>query len=104
MQSFTVGYSYDSSERMTALTYPDGHSVAYRYSERGLLRAIDGFVDGIVHNALGQVTGVTYANGVEEHHSFDDHTFFLNETIISGPTRAEAYYHMPTLTMPSATP
>ncbi len=94
VQSFAVRYRYDSAERMTQLTYPDGAVVKYRYSTRGLTQAIDGVVERLDYNALGQLVGVRYVNGVEETHAFDPHTFFLNESRVDGPSRPEPYYHM----------
>lgn len=93
--SFAVSYSYDSMERMTQVTCPPGGApVIYRYNNRGLLRQIDGFVDDISYNVVGQITQARYSNSVQEYHTFDDLTFHLQEARINGPTRPTPYYQM----------
>lgn len=91
--SFSVSYTYDSLERMTSVTGPDGAApVMYRYSDRGLLERIDGFVDAISYNELGQRTETQYANGVRQTYTYDQGTFYLDRSVVVGPTRQEPYY------------
>lgn len=94
LASFTVRYAYDSLERMTQVTHPDGAPITYHYNNRGLLKKINNFVDNITYNAVGQTTEVQYTNGVQENYSFDELTFYLQEALINGPTRPAPYYQM----------
>ncbi|MGD6808197.1 MAG: RHS repeat-associated core domain-containing protein [Candidatus Bathyarchaeia archaeon] len=91
---FTVQYAYDSMERMTQIIHPGGQSIDYHYNDRGLLKEIPGFVDNIEYNAVGQIIGVQYTNGVRESYVFDELTFYLKEARINGPTRTTPYYLM----------
>lgn len=92
--NYILQYEYDSMERMIRVIHPGGAPVNYHYNDRGLLNRIEGYIDDITYNALGQRTWISYSNGVEENQTFDDHTFFLDEALINGPARPTPYYHM----------
>ncbi len=81
-------------ERMTQIIHPGGQSIDYHYNDRGLLKEIPGFVDNIEYNAVGQIIGVQYTNGVRESYVFEELTFYLKEARINGPTRTTPYYLM----------
>jgi RHS repeat-associated protein len=89
-----VGNAYDSLERRTGITYPDGSLVSYEYDERGLLGSIPGIVDSFAWNPSGQLAEARVANGVVETYSFDPGSFFLAEARVDGPARPEPYYHV----------
>ncbi len=81
-ETFAEQFTYDSMERVTQVTRPDGSKVQYQYDERGLA-FIPGVVNGIQRNALGQLTRVTLANGITEEYSFDANSFYLSGIEIS---------------------
>ena len=81
-ESFTQQFAYDSMERVTQVTRPDGSQIQYQYNERGLA-LIPGVINGMQRNALGQLTQVTLANGMAENYSFDANSFYLSDIEIS---------------------
>ena len=61
--------AYDSSDRLTAVDYPDGTRVSYHYDARGRTRRIDSphlgvIVAGMTYTAAGERAGITFGNGV----------------------------------------
>lgn len=89
--SFTVGFQYDSLDRMTRVTRPGGAAVDYEYNARSLVRRIPDVIDAIDYNELGQRTRTRFANGVEQVDAFDPLTFYLQRSRITGPARVEPY-------------
>jgi RHS repeat-associated protein len=69
-----IGYwntskSYDSADRVTATTYPDGELVNSSYKpsmEPNTLSGSSNYISGSSYNALGQVGQLTYGNGLVE--------------------------------------
>ncbi|MFZ1629563.1 MAG: hypothetical protein WAV70_11595, partial [Anaerolineae bacterium] len=56
--TFVTQWSYDSADRMTSLTYPDGEVVNYTYAAQGLVKTAIGkntYVGDTAYNVLGQV-------------------------------------------------
>ncbi|MFZ1710459.1 MAG: RHS repeat domain-containing protein, partial [Anaerolineae bacterium] len=56
--TFMTQWSYDSADRMTSLTYPDGEVVNYTYAAQGLVKTAIGkntYVGDTAYNVLGQV-------------------------------------------------
>lgn len=91
---FSIGFAYDSLDRMTQVVHPGGETVDYHYTPRNLVARIDGFLETIEYNEFGQRVRIRYANGVEQTDTFDRHTFYLSESRIGGPARPEPYYHV----------
>ena len=74
--SFTTRFSYDSADRVTALTYPDNDAVGYQYNDRGLLAGITGGPSGGILSNLGywpsgQERQINYGNGVKTTYAHD---------------------------------
>lgn len=90
--SVSVSFSYDSMDRMTRIEHDDGRVVEYEYNPRHLVSAITGVVNALEYNVDGQLTRTLHANGVEETHTFDPQTFYLERSRITGPSRPEPYY------------
>ncbi len=90
--SFTLGFQYDSLDRMTRVIYPGGDFVDYTYNLRSLVERINGFLDTIEYNEFGQRTRIRCANGVEQVDTFDPLNFYLERSRMTGPARPEPYY------------
>jgi RHS repeat-associated protein len=74
--TFVTGYSRDSMNRIRRVTYPDGYTITYSYDDGGNAAAVyDGagtlVVGGITYNALGEITGMSFGNGVVSSTSYD---------------------------------
>src|SRR3546814_6889137 len=41
-QTYTTEWAYDTWNRLTSMTYPDGEKVTYNYNSGGLLRSMNG--------------------------------------------------------------
>jgi RHS repeat-associated protein len=70
--SFVTRMGYDSMDRLTELTYPDGAMVNYVYNDRSLLEAVPGFVDNIDYTASGQRATASYANNATTSYDYDE--------------------------------
>ena len=79
---YRTDFEYDTVDRTTAMTYPDGDRVAYEYNERNLLASISGGAlsnrgdnDGVViltgYTPSGQRTQYAYGNGVTALYGYD---------------------------------
>jgi YD repeat-containing protein len=67
--TYTVAYSYDRADRVTALQYPDGSSVTRTYTSRNLLESISLDTQAIATLAYddgGRLTSSTLGNGLTE--------------------------------------
>src|SRR6185436_6245572 len=62
--TYTMTQTYDALGRVTSQTFPDSEMVTFAFNEAGWLQAVPGYVSSITYNALGQQTGLTYANGI----------------------------------------
>lgn len=80
--SYRTGFSYDSLDRVTTLTYPDNDQIGYRYSPRNLLHQIVGGIPGeltpdgliltnIAYRASDQLARIDYGNGVRTTYDYD---------------------------------
>lgn len=76
LTSYQTAFSYDSLDRLTRITYPDGDHVGYLYTSRGLTEGITGgpggsIVRGMDYIATGQLDGCEYGNGVTTRYDYD---------------------------------
>lgn len=76
LSSYRSGFTYDSLDRLTDLSYPDGDTVGYGYNTRNLPLNITGgpggfIVSGMSYKASGQLDTTTYGNGVATGYSYD---------------------------------
>ncbi|HRK33882.1 MAG TPA: toxin TcdB middle/N-terminal domain-containing protein, partial [Candidatus Hydrogenedentes bacterium] len=71
LYSFQTKNDYDSMDRVTRLTYPDGDFVDYRYNTRGLLEEIPNVVKQCNYNEFGQFSTLGLACGVTTQYSYD---------------------------------
>jgi|GEM_PF-951197 len=74
-QGYTTRSTFDSLDRVVALTYPGGEVVTTTYDVRGQPATLSGAVDyvtGAAYNALGQTTALTLGNGLQTTYLYDD--------------------------------
>ena len=74
--SWQTRYEYDSLDRVTRLTYPDGDRVSYGYNSRNLLESAVGGPSGFIIKASSyrpsaQLSKIMYGNGVLTTYSYD---------------------------------
>ena len=74
--SFRTRFAYDSSDRLTLLTYPDGDELSHTYNSRNLLQRLNGsslgdVVRGIRYMPSGQLQTINYGNGVASRYVYD---------------------------------
>lgn len=68
---YKTAMTYDTMDRVVAMTYPDGDHVEYGYNNRTLLNYIPGFVDKMDYHPSGQIASIDYANGVTTSYFYD---------------------------------
>ena len=74
LQDYTVGYSYDSKNQLTKLTYPDGTVVERSLTDRGELQQLSysgTVIDTRSYDDGGRMISSSYNNGVSESRSYD---------------------------------
>ena len=68
---YTTTYQYDSMNRVTNITYPNGQTSSFTYDDRGMLKSIPGIIDDIEYNSLRLITKKVYPNGVTTNFAYD---------------------------------
>jgi RHS repeat-associated protein len=75
MRTFVIRQTYDPSDRVRLLIYPDGSSLDFSYDKRGKTKGIVGsfgrIVDERTYDAAGFRERTTFANGVVTEQSYD---------------------------------
>lgn len=76
LTSYLSQFSYDSLDRLTTLTYPDGDTAGYTYNARNLPHSITGgpsgyIISGMTYKASGQLDSTAYGNGVSTAYAYD---------------------------------
>ncbi|MBV2090753.1 MAG: hypothetical protein KUF72_07670, partial [Candidatus Thiodiazotropha sp. (ex Ctena orbiculata)] len=69
--AFYSANRYDTMDRVTRYTYPDGSYMNYQYNNRGLLESVPGVIDRCDYNEAGQNALQALANGVTTFYSYD---------------------------------
>ncbi len=82
--TFSTLWAYDSMDRVTSQTYPDGQTVTFNYNAQGKLDNIPGIITGIDYNAGGQVTQKNYANGKSTTYAYHPSNLRLTSLATSG--------------------
>lgn len=69
----TISYTYDQVGRITSRTYPDGRAVGYTWTADGDLQTVTegGKSTQYRHDAAGNLTHITHANGTVEEREYD---------------------------------
>jgi YD repeat-containing protein len=66
-------YGYDSLNRLTAVTTPDGKSTEYSYNTNSQVTAMSGWVDGNITYENALMKQYTLINGVTKSFTYDDY-------------------------------
>ncbi|HEX3045995.1 MAG TPA: FG-GAP-like repeat-containing protein, partial [Bacillota bacterium] len=70
--TFNFSNSYDTFGRQTGITYPNrANGITYNYDELDRLFSIPGYVDSCTYDPDNKLTGMLYANGVNNTWSYD---------------------------------
>jgi YD repeat-containing protein len=70
-RSFNLGYLYDGNDALSQVAYPDGHIVNYYPDALGRPTAVSPYATSVAYHPSGQVSGMTYANGVTTTQGFN---------------------------------
>ncbi|HEY0651751.1 MAG TPA: SpvB/TcaC N-terminal domain-containing protein [Chryseosolibacter sp.] len=78
-QTYTTEWSYDTWNRITSMTYPDGEKVTYAYNAGGLLRSMNGkkknstynYVNQLGYDKFGQRVFLAYGNGTKTTYNYE---------------------------------
>ncbi len=75
LASYQCAYAYDSLDRLTRNTYPDGDFADYAYNTRNLPQSITGGPGGIItsmaYRPSGQLDNIHHGNGVATTYAYD---------------------------------
>ncbi|MFZ5442533.1 MAG: toxin TcdB middle/N-terminal domain-containing protein [Myxococcota bacterium] len=72
-KTYTLSLKFDNLDHATEITYPDESVIKYSFNKRGLVSAIEGFVEAVEYNAKGLAVRRALANGVVSTAGYDDH-------------------------------
>ncbi|WP_406656961.1 DUF2341 domain-containing protein [Methanolobus sp. ZRKC2] len=75
---YTTSYEYDSMDRPTMITYPNGENVNLTYNAQTLLESVEGVVDNLDYNARNQITTKELSNGVVTSYTYDTEKLLLD--------------------------
>ena len=84
--TFTTQWKYDTWNRLTNMTYPDGETLTYDYNLGGGLQKMTGIKEGITYNYLKQLgydkferrIYMSYGNGTDMNYTFEPDRRRLN--------------------------
>jgi len=87
--TFKMQWAYDSWNRLLAMKYPDGETVAYKYDKGGDLYSMKGlkagetfkYIDKTEYDKYGRKTHIEYGNGTMSDYSYNDLTLRLDNLI-----------------------
>ncbi len=74
---FSTTFNYDSMDRLTSIKLPNGKIVNYTYNTQNELDSINGFLNNINYNALGQPVMRHYTNNVQTILDYNSQNFSL---------------------------
>jgi RHS repeat-associated protein len=79
-RSYTISHSYNDADQMTQMTYPSGQQLYMRHDSMGKVSTLSNYPSGgsgtdyvsnHIHNVAGQVSSITYGNGITEQYGYD---------------------------------
>ncbi len=87
---FTVQREYDSLDRLTKLTYPDGSVIQYEYNPQGIEKVYGSskdvsYVTNINYSPTGQILRIQYGNNTETNYAYNPQTLRLDNIITQSP-------------------
>jgi len=98
--SYTTGYSYDSANQVTQMTYPDGRAVSYARDALERVSAIQATLNHVAsvpigsalqYNADSTLAGMTFGNGIVETRAYDPVGRLVSQIVGAVDTRAYGY-------------
>lgn len=85
-RTFDLAYLYDGNDALSQVTYPDGQSVNYYPDALGRQTAVSPYVASIAYHPSGQVSGMTYANGVTATQAFNTRQWPSQMSVVKSGT------------------
>lgn len=79
-------YQYDAQDRLTRQVWPDGDNIDYGYNLQGQINSIGELIDAVDYHEDGQLETIHYANGTQQHRSYDDKGQLDNITSLGAET------------------
>jgi len=89
--SFVTNYSYDSMDRVTQKTMPNGVVIAYNYSNNTQLFAMSNVLTNVSYNELGLPTRRKYTSGIDSNFTYNSSNLRLSN--IKTSTLQNLNYH-----------
>ena len=87
-RDFKTAFKYDSADRVSEMTYPDGERVQQFYNERSLLKTIPGFLTLVTYLPSGQILQEQLANGAVSDRAYDSRARMIRlQTSLLTPTQ-----------------
>jgi RHS repeat-associated protein len=92
--NYPIRLFYDSLDRITERTYPDGDRVSYSYDSLSRLMQVRGANDGpmilsdISYTAENQIENIVYGNGIETSYTFNSRRW-LNKILTRGANETD---------------
>ncbi len=80
--TFITRWNYDSWNRVSNITYPDGDIVTYAYNKGGLLKSIKGNKYGVQTNYIRNINYDTYEQRAEEYFGNGTKTVYFYESLM----------------------
>lgn len=85
-RTFELAYLYDGNDAVSQVTYPDGQIVNYYPDALGRPAAVSPYVTSVVYHPSGQVSGMTYANGVTASQAFNTRQWPSQVSVVKSGT------------------
>ncbi len=85
-RTFALGYLYDGNDALSQVTYPDGASVNFYPDALGRQTAVSPYVTSIAYHPSGQISGMTYANGVTASQAFNTRQWPSQMSVVKSST------------------
>ena len=82
--TWLTSWTYDSMDRVSTQTYPNGAAVAFNYDAQGKLDNIPGIISALQYDPAGHTTVKSYANGKSTNYGYDSATLRLTSLAASG--------------------
>ncbi len=91
-----VTTAYDPGGRVVSRTYPNGTSSGiYSYNAAGQLLGLENAVSSVVYTAAGNVSTITYANGVTTTYGYHPtRDWLMTVSTVNGGTTIQAYTYV----------
>lgn len=85
-RTFSLAYIYDDNDATTQVIYPDLHVVNYYPDALGQPSSVSPYVTSIAYHPSGQVSGMTFANGVTVSQAFNTRQWPSQMSVVKSAT------------------